>query len=504
MSKSITIDPVTRIEGHLAIRIDVEGGKVAKAFSSGEMFRGFETILKGRDPMDSQQITQRICGVCPVSHGIASVYAQDMAYGITPPGNGRILRNLIQGANYLQDHITHFYQLSAMDFIDITAVTGYTGKDPRLMEVKSWVTSELASNSLFPAAPFLPRYEAGYVDDPDLNITAVKNYLRALEMRRLAHQMGALFAGKLPHAASIIPGGVTTSLNVRAITSYREMLAQLQTFIDHAYIPDLLAVASHLPDYFKTGKGCNNFLAYGAFPESSSPSSTFLPGGTVINNRYEPLNEADITEDVKFSKFSSRSGAAPFEGETVPDPEKYNAYSWIKAPRYRGNVMETGPLARLMVALHSNQNQRLTPEIKKFLARLAIPPETMVSVLGRHGARALECKLVADQCLRWVEQLQPGRPCFNDFEIPETAEGTGLTEACRGALGHWIRIKNHKIDKYQCVVPTTWNCSPRDDRGVPGPVEQALEGTKINDRENPIEAARVVRSFDPCIACAVH
>ncbi|MEA1967988.1 MAG: nickel-dependent hydrogenase large subunit, partial [Thermodesulfobacteriota bacterium] len=493
-----------RIEGHLAIRIEVESQKIVKAFSAGEMFRGFETILAGRDPMDAQQITQRICGVCPVSHGIASVYAQDMAYGISPPENGRILRNLIQGANYIQDHILHFYQLSALDFIDIAAVTGYTGKDPDLNELKSWVKSEISSNALFPAAPFLPRYKANYIENSEINISAIKNYLEAFDMRRVAHKMGAVFAGKLPHAASIVPGGVTVTADARSIASYREMLIQLRKFIDNAYIPDILAVASELPEYFTTGKGCNNFLAYGAFPESSSRASDLFPQGTLINGRYEPVNKSRITEDVKFSRFSSPSGAAPFNGETIPDPEKYNAYSWIKAPRYNRNVMEVGPLARLLVAYHSRQNQHLYTIINNFLNKLNIAPERLVSVLGRHAARALECKIVADQCAKWIDQLRPDEPCFNDFKIPESGKGIGLTEACRGALGHWIKIKNYKIDKYQCVVPTTWNCSPRDDRGVPGPVEQALEGTKIQDGSNPIEAVRVVRSFDPCLACAVH
>jgi len=508
MSKSVNIDPVTRIEGHLAVRLEVESQRIVKAFCSGEMFRGFETILRGRDPMDAQQVTQRICGVCPVSHGIASVYAQDMAYGISPPENGRLLRNLMQGANFLQDHILHFYQLSALDFIDITAITGYTGKDAHLNGLKSWVKSELASNSLFPGAPFLPRYNAEYIQNSDLNISAIKNYIEAFEMRRLAHKMGAIFAGKLPHAASIVPGGVTVGADARSIASYKEMLLKLQSFIDNAYIPDILAVASEMPQYLTMGKGCNNFIAYGVFPEKSTRatdgSGNLFPGGTIINGKYEPVNDAFITEDVKFSRFSSPSGVAPFDGETIPDPEKLNSYSWIKAPRYRGNVMETGPLARLMVLYHSEPNGAVYGVINDFLKKLNLSPESLVSVLGRHAARAIECKIVADGCAKWVDQLRPDEPCFNDFKIPESAEGKGMTEACRGALGHWIKIKDYKIEKYQCVVPTTWNCSPRDDRGIPGPVEQALEGIEVKDEANPIEAVRVVRSFDPCIACAVH
>ncbi|MFH1744402.1 MAG: nickel-dependent hydrogenase large subunit [bacterium] len=504
MARNVTIDPITRIEGHLAIRVETELNRVSQAFCSGEMFRGFEVILRGRDPLDAQQITQRICGVCPVSHGVASILAQDMAYGVVPPRNGRLVRNLILGANYIQSHLIHFYHLSALDFVDIAAVTGYQGSDPQLREVKAWIQSQQAANVMYPGAPFLPRYSGKYLADTDSNILAVKHYLEALEMRALAHRMGAIFAGKLPHAATLVPGGVTEKVTVKQIVDYQSKLNTLRTFIDECYLADVEAVAAAFPEYLQLGKGCGNFLAYGVFSETTDPSVTFLPSGTLIGQNLMGFDARKITEDVQYSLFSSPSSLPPSEGQTIPAPHKQGAYSWLKAPRYGGQVMEVGPLARMLVAYHKGNPPQVKQVVDGVLARLGGKPEDLVSVLGRHAARAIECKIVADQCAQWVEQLVPDESTFKDFTIPEAAEGVGLTEAPRGALGHWIEIRDHKIERYQCVVPTTWNCSPRDDQGNPGAIEQALTGIPIEDEENPIEAARVVRSFDPCLACAVH
>jgi Ni,Fe-hydrogenase I large subunit len=504
MSRTVSIDPVTRIEGHLAIRIEIDSNRVINAFSSGEMFRGFEVILKGRDPLDAQQITQRICGVCPVSHGTASILAQDAAYGVTPPKNGRLIRNLILGANYIQSHILHFYQLAALDFVDITAITKYTGRDPELCDLKRWVKNQISSNVIYPAAPFLPRYSGKYIQNTELNVLAIKHYLDALNMRALAHKMGAVFGGKLPHAATLIPGGVTEKVTAKKIAAYKSMVSKLQTFIDKSYLPDVAEVAAAFSKYFRIGKGCGNFLAYGVFPESENNLTKFLPSGVVMGGTLTAFDATRITEDVRYSLYSSSSGLHPAQGQTVPEPHKSGAYSWLKAPRYNGTVMEVGPLARIMVVYLKGENQAVKNLVNGLLAKLRRKPEDLLSVLGRHAARAIECKVVADRCTEWVEELIPGEPTFQDFDIPETGRGIGLTEAPRGALGHWLEINDHKIGRYQCVVPTTWNCSPRDDNGNPGAVEQALAGTPIADSKNPIEATRVVRSFDPCIACAVH
>ena len=505
---TITIDPITRIEGHLAIRLEIESNRVSQAFCSGEMFRGFEVILKGRDPMDAQQITQRICGVCPVSHGIASILAQEAAYKVAPPENGRLMRNLIAGANFIQSHIMHFYLLSAPDFVDVAAITQYQGKDPLLQEIKAWVQSGMASKRIYPLAPFLPRYEGRYIEDAELNIAALRHYFDALEMRSLAHKMGALFAGKLPHAATLIPGGVTERVTSRNIVACESMIGKLRKFVTHAYLRDVAEFATAMPEYAKSGRGCGNFLGYGGFPESANRSVTLFPAGVIIDGKPAYFDPEKIREDVRYSLYSGPSGLRPARGQTFPDPEKYDAYSWLKAPRYGGKVMEVGPVARMILAYLKGENAEARPMMDTFFKHTGKKEgdapwafselaEHLNSVMGRHIARALECQLIADRCVAWVRGLKPGKPVFTDFDIPKTAQGVGLTEAPRGALGHWLDIANHKIGNYQCVVPTTWNCSPRDDLGHPGTVELALVGT-------PIAAARVVRSFDPCIACAVH
>ncbi|MBF0226676.1 MAG: nickel-dependent hydrogenase large subunit [Desulfobacterales bacterium] len=501
MSKTIKIDPITRIEGHLSINLEIENNKVIDAKSVGDMFRGFEVILKGRDPLDAQQITQRICGVCPVSHGTASILAQDMAYGINVPTNGRIIRNLILGAEYIHSHIIHFYHLCALDFIDITAITNYKGKDQALLSLKEWVASELKSKKIYPIAPFLPRYETKYVENMDINITAIKNYVEAFNARSMAHKMSAIFSGKVPHAATLIPGGVTEIVTAKKIAAYKSLLVNIKNFIENAYLEDVLSVASAFPEYFSLGKGCENFLTYGVFPENQN---NFFPEGLLVKGKLMPFNQDKITEDVKYSRYSSASSLHPTQGETIPSPQKYNAYSWLKAPRYDGIPMEVGPLSRIIVAYFKGSNPEINKLVEGILSKLDKKTDDLISTMGRHAARAIECKIVADKCLEWIEQLNPEQPAFKDFNIPKQGAGIGLTEAARGALGHWIEIDNYKIKNYQCVVPTTWNCSPRDDKDVPGPVEQALIGISVLDAKNPIEAARVVRSFDPCIACAVH
>ena len=504
MSKTIDLNPVTRIEGHLAVKVEIQDGKVASAYVAGEMFRGFEKILAGRDPLDAQHITQRICGVCPVEHGMASVLAQEMAYQLAPAPNGVLARNLIQAANFIMSHISHFYLLSGLDFVDVAMIVDYKGGDSALAALRDWVKGQINSRTVIPAAPFLPRYAAKYLQDADANFSALRHYLDALEMRALAHRMGAIFAGKLPHAATLVPGGITEKVTALKICEYRSALDTLREFIDRAYLPDVVAVAKSFPEYFNVGRGCGNFMAYGAFPVSAGSDAKFLPSGVLMDGKAQPVSERAITEDVARSLYSSASGRRPSEGETVADPNKSGAYSWLKAPRYNGAVMEVGALARVLVAYQDSQNGTMKSAVDGLLKNLGREAGDLNSVMGRHAARALEFKSIADQCVRWLDQMTPDGATFTDFSIPETGRGHGLTEAARGALGHWIDIRDFKIGNYQCVVPTTWNCSPRDDRGVPGPMEQALAGLAVADPENPIEAARVIRSFDPCLACAVH
>lgn len=504
MTKLITLDPLTRVEGHLAVKTQIENGRVTAAFVAGEMFRGFEVFLRGRDPLDAQHVTQRVCGVCSVEHGVASVLAQENAFGIEPATNGLLMRNLMQGANYLASHITHFYLLSALDFVDVTAVLAYSGKEPGLVELKVWAQQEIASKRVLPVAPFLPRYVGDYLKDANMNIGALHHYLQALEMRSLAQKLGAIFAGKMPHAATLVPGGVTEHCSALRVEEARGLLARIQTFIKQAYLPDVLAVASAYPGYFELGRGPGNFLSYGVFPEVKEARKNFLPSGALMRGTLEALDTEQISEDVGFSLFSSPSGLKPFDGQTKPAPDKANAYSWLKAPRYENSPMEVGPLARMLVAYHADEPKGLKQEIDGLLKQLGLESKHLNSVMGRHAARAIECRLVAERCVDWLDQLVPEAPCTSRYQVPESCRGIGLTEAARGALGHWLEVKDRKISSYQLVVPTTWNASPRDDRGIPGPIEQALIGTPVADPENPIEVARVVRAFDPCLACAVH
>ncbi len=510
MSQTIAIPQVTRIEGHLAVHAETEpvggdgkGFRVTEAHCEGEMFRGFEKILEGRDPLDAQQIIQRVCGVCPISHGIASVRAQEMAYGISPNRNGRLLQNLLFAANYLHSHIAHLYQLSALDFVDVKALLGYSGDNALLRKLRTWVEQSIARKDLFPGAPLLPRFEVSYIADANINLSLVAHYAEALEVRKIADEMGAIVGARLPHSTALVPGGVTQVPTMERISSYLARLKRVQAFIENVYIPDVITVAGLFPEYFDIGRGPGNMLCYGVFEMDDAGNRLFRPG-VLIDGRWEAFDQAKITEDAGASWFEVASGLHPSRGDTIAAPSKKGAYSWLKAPRYGGQVMEVGPLARVLVNYHDPSNTWVKAEVDKVLGELKLPAEKLVSVLGRHLARALEARWVAQQCFRWLEELEVDGPPARDFKMVRTGSGYGLTEAPRGALGHWLQIEDYKIKRYQCVVPTTWNCSPRDDKGVPGAVEAALAGTIVADPAQPIELARIVRSFDPCLACAVH
>lgn len=512
MTATVSISPLTRIEGHLAIHTKTEAipestaCRITEAHCEGEMFRGIENILTGRDPLDAQQITQRICGVCPISHGIASLMAQEMAYGVTPTRNGRLAQNLILAANYLQSHILHFYHLAALDFVDIKAILKYSGGEPMLQSLRAWVENAVKENQVFAGAPFLPRYEVDqYIPADDVNWRLIGHYVKALGLRTIAHEAAAVFGAKLPHSTALIPTGVTEQVTMERILAYKSRLAKLTEFINTVYLPDLLDAAKAYPDYWNIGAAYPNYLSYGSFRMEESTGErirTFLPSGVVINGQYQPLDTSKIGEQVKNSRYSSPSGKHPYDAQTVPDIS--SGYSWLKAPRYNDLPMEVGPLARVMVAYYGPGNEQIKNEINGILASANLTADKLNSVLGRHLARGLEAVWIAQQAARWLDELEPGQPAAKKFSIPATGKGVGLVEAPRGALGHWLVLEDHKIKRYQCIVPTTWNCSPRDDAGRPGPVEKALEGTKIQDPAQPIEAGRIVRSFDPCLACAVH
>jgi hydrogenase large subunit len=467
----LTISPVTRIEGHLKIDMDVEGGKVIDAKSTGTLFRGFEIILKGRDPRDASQITQRICGVCPTAHGTASVRCLDDAFGVKPPTNGRIIRNLILGSDYLMSHILHFYHLVALDYVK--------GPDTE---------------------PFIPRYEGDYRLDPKTNKVAVNQYLKALDIRQKCHQLMALFGGKAPIAYGLIAGGAPQVASLDKMVSFQWRLKEIKEFIDGTYLPTVYLVAGAYKDLFGVGAGCKNLISFGVFPLDDDEKEFLLKPGTYTQGKDLPLDTAQIREYVKYSWYQDNTtGLHPSKGMTVPEFDKKGAYSWVKAPRYRELPHEAGPMARMWIT-----NPVLSKEANKFLGinakkeiRFRDLGDRAFSILGRIAARAEETKLVADAMEKWILKLKPGAPSNVKVEIPKGAMGMGLTEAPRGALGHWILIKDQKIDNYQVVAATIWNASPRDDKGTPGPIEQALVGTPVKDMKNPFNIVRVVRSFDP-------
>jgi len=481
MARSIIkIDPLTRIEGHLAIEATVDdvGGEqqVVEARSSGTMFRGFEMILKGRSPLDAPHYTQRICGVCPISHGMASCLNLESALGADVPANGRILRNLVLGANFIMSHVLHFYHLAALDFIN--------------------------TEDAIPIAPWVPAY---VTDDMVTGATAaalVDHYVQALAIRRKAHQMAAIFGGKLPCAPSFVPGGCTEVPTVEKIDDFRGLLGEIRGFIDNIYIPDVKAVAGLFPSYFSVGQGCGSLLAYGVF--DLTDGTRLLERGRCTGITLDTVDPEKIMEYLKYSKYNDAgTGLNPADGVTQPQLNKENAYSWLKAPRYDAQVYEVGPLARMVVNyLHGDSTTQAL--VNGLLGEFSAPVDVLFSVLGRHGARALEAKLVADAMEGWLDELDVDAPAYAESDIPKTASGIGLTEAPRGALGHWIDISNHRIDRYQVVTPTNWNASPKDDLEQMGPIEQALVGTPIADIEQPVEILRVVHSFDPCLACSVH
>jgi hydrogenase large subunit len=479
MKTTVLVDPLTRIEGHLKADAQIEDGKVASAHVSGTLYRGFEQILAGRDPFDAVQLTQRFCGVCPTAHALASSMCLDDALGLEVPHNGRIVRNLIQGANYIQSHILHFYHLAALDYV--------RGPD---------------------VPPFVPRYEADYRLPRKTNDEIVGHYVQALHVRLKAHEMSAVFSGKMPHCASVVPGGVTVTPTVDKVTTFLWRLKELQEFIRDVYLPDVITVAEVYRDCCTVGRGSGRYLTYGAFDLDSTRDVTrrarFFPMGMVRNGRLEPVDPARITEDVKHAWYAPAGRTAPASGTTVPDPRKATGYSWLKAPRYDGEPCEVGPAARAIVALAGRANAAHVAALEEALGRLQIERDQLASVMGRHLARAVETRVLADAMAEWVLQIKLDQPVCAGAEVPAEARGVGLWDASRGALGHWISIRNRLIERYQAVVPTTWNASPRDDRGQPGPIELALQGAPVPDPENPFAIGRVIRSFDPCLACAVH
>jgi Ni,Fe-hydrogenase I large subunit len=505
MGKKIVVDPVTRIEGHLKITVEVEDGKVKDAWSSGTMARGFEVLLQGKDPRDAPFVTSRFCGVCYSVHQMASARALDEAFGAKIPWPATLLRNLVMGAEYIYDHVLHFYHLSALDYIDIMAVAAYKGRDRGLNAVKDKVVSLVKAKDTF---PLTPRYKPDQycVTDPDMVTSAVKHYIDALYMQAKARNMGAIFGGRQPHYQSIIVGGFTQLPDANQVARFRAMLDEQAEFVNEVYVPDVLAFGTGpLFPLAKAGIGGGhpNYMSYGAFQLDQASKNLVFPPGVIMgldpaNIKVDPFDPDKVTESVKYSWYQDRSPAHPYKGETKYDLDKKDGYSFVKAPRYNGKPMEVGPLARMLVAKN--------PDLLGLVGKGVKP-----GAVARHAARAIETKLIVDACYGWLDQLlsEMTKPGFKihdaaHYEPPKSGTGAGFYEAPRGALGHWVKIKDRKIDNYQAVVPSTWNASPRCDKQYRGQYEESLIGVPVPDADNPINVVRVIRSFDPCLACAVH
>jgi [NiFe] hydrogenase large subunit len=527
-SGRVVIDPVSRIEGHLRIEVEVNDGRVTKAWSTATLFRGIETILTGRDALDAPLITQRLCGVCTYVHDLASVRAIEDALGVEITDNARIIRNLLLGAQFLHDHIVHFYHLHGLDWVDITSALN---ADATATENLAHAISPNADHIDFAAAksrlqtlvntgnlgPFANGYwgHSAYVMSPEENLLVTAHYLEALRKQATAAKMMAILGGKNPHPQSTVVGGVTCGgeLSADRLNSFRAYLEETRKFVNTVYIPDLKAVAAKYPEWTTVGS-FSNFMACGEFPLGPNlPADLFMPRGLILNGdiySVQALDPAYISEHVARSWYAGSTDYHPEVGETVPNftgIDLDNRYSWLKAPRHDGEAMEVGPLARVLVGYGLGQAEFVNP-VQRFLNDTGLSEANLLSTLGRTAARGIETAIIGDAMVGWLNELENNLTFGNNHIFQRytmgTSSGTGFLEAPRGALGHWINIQGSTIDNYQMVVPTTWNLGPRCAEGIPGPLEQALVGVPVADPASPVEVIRVIHSFDPCIACGVH
>jgi [NiFe] hydrogenase large subunit len=534
-SGKVVVDPVNRIEGHLRIECEVDNGKVVNAWSSSQLFRGLEIILKGRDPRDAKHFTQRACGVCTHVHALASTRSVDNAVGIQGkiPRTGLLLRNLLMGAQFLHDHVVHFYHLHALDWVDVvndlsadpkkaaeianTAGLGHKKHNAEdLKAVQERLTKFVQSGQLglFSNAYFLEPH-AAYKLPPELNLLATAHYLEALKVQIWPARLMAILGGKNPHTQSLLTGGISSYDALGRIKEMRTLYEQTMNFIMNTYLPDVLAVAPYYLDWGGIG-GTTHFMTCGEFPEDETDlDSRELPPGVIFNRNIGDVKQFSgdaFAEHVKHSWYNYSSPKHPYNGVTDPNytgMENMDAeYSWMKSPRYEAKATEVGPLAQVLVA-YAKGHPGAQKYVGAVLKHLDVGPEALFSTLGRTAARCIETILVGEKMPQWFDELEKrvasGKDdIVADWEMPDEAQGVGFVHAPRGTLSHWINIKGGKIENYQLVVPSTWNLGPRDDNNVMGPTEEALIGTPVFDPKRPVEILRTVHSYDPCIACGVH
>ena len=568
-ARRVVVDPVTRIEGHLRIEVATDAGRrITQAYSSGTMVRGLEIILRGRDPRDAWAFAQRICGVCTLVHGIASVRAVEDALRWEIPPDANLVRNLMIGAQYVHDHVMHFYHLHALDWVDVVSalqadpkatstlaqsISSYARSSPGYFtDVQKRVRGLLESGQL---AIFANGYwgHPAYKLPPEANLMAVAHYLEALDFQKEIVKIQTIFGGKNPHPNWLVGGvpspinmnaaGAVSAINMERLNMVSRIIDRTIDFIDQVYIPDLIAIAGFYKDWAAIGGGLSSkyLMSYGDLPIKAndySPGNLMMPRGAIIDGNLNEVQDIDLDALDQVQEYVTHSwykyddeqkGLHPFEGETVPNfdiggakgtktriesVDESSKYSWVKSPRWKGHAMEVGPLARYVIGYLKG-----IPEFKEptdmVLAKLGGAPVTaLFSTLGRTAARGLECSWAAHKLKgefnRLIASMRAGDTAtanMDNFEPstwPKSAKGHGFVEAPRGALCHWIDIEDKKIKNYQCVVPTTWNASPRDPAGKIGAYEAALLDTPMHDPEQPLEILRTIHSFDPCLACATH
>ncbi len=552
MAKRITIDPITRIEGHLRIDVEVDGGKVTKAWSSGQMWRGVEQILLGRDPRDAWAITQRFCGVCTTVHAIASIRAVENALRMEIPLNAQFIRNMIISAHALHDEIVHFYHLSALDWVDVTsALKADPDKTALLAEsLSTWsgnskhefrkVKEKLAG---FVAGGQLGIFANGYWGHPamkltpEVNLLAVTHYLQALQAQRHANKIVSILGSKTPHIQNVAVGGVSNPistdsqsvLTVERLLAVKAEIDQLRDFVENVYMVDVGAIGAMYADWTQYGAGVTNYLSVPDYPIDTKGAQLITKGGYIPAGNldaYKPITDFNdkmfmdgVAESVKHSWYKGGKGALhPYKGETIPeytDFQENGKYSWVKSPTFQGKPAQVGPLARVLAGVAAKDEltmkylNKLLGTIKT-VGKIDLPLAALHSTIGRHAARAVTAGMNVDilegQWTMLMENLAKGDiKTFNPPVFPkDEVSGFGFHEAPRGVLSHWVVIDNGKIKNYQAVVPSTWNAGPRNEDDALGPYEASLVGNPVADPEKPLEVLRTIHSFDPCIACAIH
>ena len=551
MATRITIDPVTRIEGHLRVDCEVTNGRVNNAWASGQMWRGLELILKGRDPREAWIYAQRICGVCTTVHAIASVRSVENALKMEIPLNAQYIRNMLIAAHAIQDHIVHFYHLSALDWVDVTSALQ---ADPRkaaslAQSLSSWhlnsvqeLTQTQERLKSFVDGGQLGIFANGYWGhpamklSPEVNLLACTHYLQALEVQRRANMIISILGSKTPHIQNLAVGGVANPINndspstlsMERLYYVKTLIDELGDFINNVYLPDVCAIGGFYSDWTGYGAGVMNYLSVPEFPLDTKGTAFELPGGYIPNgdiSQFRAIKDFQdeyfskaVSESVKHSWYKGEADLHPWKGETEPnytDFQDNGKYSWVKAPTFNGAPAQVGPLANVLCLYAAGHlpTRKYADKALSMVSSIAGKPVRIAalhSTIGRHAARAIRaavlCETLNKQWQLLIDNIGKGDiTTFNKPEFPNgEVSGVGIHEAPRGVLSHWIVIADKKIKNYQCVVPSTWNSSPRNSNDKPGPYEASLIGTPIAVADRPLEVLRTVHSFDPCLACAIH